>query len=86
METNIAHDYENHMLFLSDMKSKLNGSTRQLADADLLFSQRSAIQKEQDTVTKIIALAIIKLDEIISPVQLTELDYILNAPIINIKK
>jgi len=80
METNITHDYENHMLFISNMKSKLDDSNHRLTEANFFFSNRSAIQKERDTIIKIIALALIKLDEIISPVQLTELDDILNTP------
>lgn len=79
MQRKIVRDYENHMLFIGEMKKELNHLTYLLECSSTPFFKHSTIQKEQETISKIIALAVIKLDEIISPVRLTDLDRILNS-------
>jgi len=78
METNITRDYENYMLLISDMRQKLNRLTRQLEFRDIHFLNYVAVQKEQETIKKIIDLALMKLNEIISPVKLMDIQPILN--------
>jgi hypothetical protein len=77
MKTNIVRDYENHMLFMSNMKQKLNHLTRQLERSDTLFSKYSRVQEEREMIIKIVDLALAKLDKIVSPVKITEIEAIL---------
>ena len=79
METNLTRDYENYMLLISDMRQKLHRLTYQQEFTDAPFYKYPAIQKEQETISKIIALALMKLDEIISPVKLTDVEPILRS-------
>ncbi|HTN20762.1 MAG TPA: hypothetical protein VL125_09815 [Pelobium sp.] len=78
MKTNIVRDYENHMLFISNMKQKLNHLTCQLERSDTLFSKYSLVQEEREMISKIVGLALVKLDKIVSPVKLTEIEAILS--------